>query len=336
MEDLITIIIPIYQVEKYLRKCLDSVLNQTYKNLEIILIDDGSKDNSSQICEEYKKKDTRIKVIHKNNEGTAEARNDGLKIATGKYIGFVDSDDYIKSDMYQILHENMIKTNADISICNMIQVKENSNIDSIENITNKQNLIQYNKEEALKLLIENEIIKSYPWDKLFKKEILEGIQFPKGKKMEDLAIMYKILEKATNIVYTDKIEYYYLQRSNSTLGNINLKLTEDLWYFITERYQYMMQHYPELKETLDLDRVKYILIYHKNFCIINEKQKYNQKRLVKEYDFFKENFKKYKNSIYYNITLMQKLEYNLLYISRKAFWNYYKLKRIGKKVIKRN
>lgn len=331
MEELITIIIPIYQVENYLKKCLDSVINQTYKNLEIILVDDGSKDNSPQICDEYKRKDNRIKVIHKENGGLSDARNSGMKMATGKYIGFVDSDDYIKEDMYEILYKNMINTKADISICNLLMIKEN---DKVEDIEEKQHIVEFGKKEALKLLIENKI-RSYAWNKLYKKELFDNIEFPKGKKMEDMAVMHKIFEKAEKVVYTDKIEYYYLQRSDSILGNIDLKLTNDLRYFVTERYKYVLERYPELKEVLNIDRTKYILIYHKNLCLINDKKVYNDKNLKEEYIFFKENFKKYKSDICFNLGMMAKFEYNLLYSSRKLFSYYYGVKRIAKKLIKR-
>lgn len=331
MQDLITVIVPIYQVEKYLKKCLDSILNQTYKNLEIILVDDGSKDNSPQICEEYKTKDSRIKVIHKENGGLSDARNAGLKIATGKYIGFVDSDDYIKSDMYQILYENIIKAKADISICDVLMVKENANIsDSLEDNCLVKELNFY---EALKLLVENKI-KSYAWNKLYKKEIFENIQFPKGRKMEDLAIMYKVFEKASKVVFTSKKEYYYLQRNDSILGNIDLKLTKDLWYFVTERYNYIIKKYPKLEESLDINRLNYILIYHKNICLLNEKREFNEEWLLKEYNFLKENHKRYKNSIYNEMKHSMKLEYKLLHNNRTLFWNYYQLKRKIKNIVK--
>lgn len=332
MEELITIIIPIYQVEKYLRKCIDSVLSQTYKNLEIILVDDGSTDSSPEICEYYQKKDSRIKVIHKENGGLSDARNAGMKIATGKYIGFIDSDDYIKSDMYQVLYENIVKTNADISICDFLAIKESdANYNREER---KQDINEYNTIEALRLLIENKI-RSYAWNKLYKRELLEGIQFPKGKKMEDLAVMYKIFEKAEKVVYTNKTEYYYLQRSSSILGNIDMQLTNDLYEFVTERYQYIIRKYPELRESLNIDRIRYILIYHKNIALLSNKKAYKENKLITEYLFFKEVFKKYKNVICFNIGIMSKLEYKLLYFSRGLFFRYYQVKKILKKAIKK-
>ena len=123
--DLISIIVPVYKVEKYIDECIKSIINQTYTNLEIILIDDGSPDNCGKICDEYAKNDKRIKVIHQKNMGQSVARNVGLEYAKGDYIGFVDSDDYIKNNMFEVLHNNLVSYNADISICNIIKVKNN-------------------------------------------------------------------------------------------------------------------------------------------------------------------------------------------------------------------
>ena len=129
----VTVVVPVYNAEKYLTECLESIQRQTYSNIEIILVDDGSKDSSPALCDAFQKKDNRIKVVHKMNEGAGKSRNKGIEMATGDYILFVDSDDYIKSDMYQILYENIIKAKADISICDVLMVKENANIsDSLE------------------------------------------------------------------------------------------------------------------------------------------------------------------------------------------------------------
>ena len=128
MENLISVIVPVYNIEAYLRKCIDSILAQTYTNLEIILVDDGSTDNSGEICNEYAAKDARIRVIHKGNGGLSSARNTGIDIATGKYIGFVDSDDYLAPDMYEKLLGAIVNNHADISVCNVHHVDENEEL----------------------------------------------------------------------------------------------------------------------------------------------------------------------------------------------------------------
>ena len=145
--NLISIIIPVYNVEKYLAKCLDSVLNQTYKNLEIILVDDGSKDNSGAICDEYAKRDNRIIVVHQKNSGVSKARNLGMSMATGDYIGFIDSDDTIEANMYEVLLKNAIESGAEISYCGLKQIQLDGKIDYSNNTLEKRVV---KKEEAIK------------------------------------------------------------------------------------------------------------------------------------------------------------------------------------------
>ena len=153
MKDLITVVIPIYKVEQYLDKCIQSIINQTYKNLQIILVNDGSPDNCGKICDEYALKDNRIEVIHKINGGLSDARNVGIGRAKGKYIGFVDSDDYIEKDMYENMYNLLEERNADVCICNFYNVIENNNI-----IKNPNNGIQeYNKIDMYSTYISNKI-----------------------------------------------------------------------------------------------------------------------------------------------------------------------------------
>ena len=179
-KDKISVIVPVYNVEKYLSKCIDSILSQTYKNLEIILVDDGSPDSSPKICDKYKERDNRIKVIHKKNGGLASARNAGMDIATGKYIGFVDSDDMIAEDMYEVLLENMIKSNAEIAVCYKTDILENLQ-------TGKGIVEELNKTQALKKMVLGIEFGSHACDKLFKREILvSDIRFPEGKTYEEL------------------------------------------------------------------------------------------------------------------------------------------------------
>ena len=203
--DLISIIIPVYKVEKYLEKCIESVLKQTYTNLQIILVDDGSPDNCGKICDEYDKKDSRIEVIHKANGGLSDARNVGISKAKGRYIGFVDSDDYIKEDMYEILLNLIKKYDADVSICNLYDV-----IDGNECIRNKENGIrEYSRLDILKEVLLDKNIQSYAWNKLYEKELFDEIKYPIGKKYEDIGTTlpklvgkYKATLSVTNQNYT--------------------------------------------------------------------------------------------------------------------------------------
>ena len=171
-KDLISVIVPVYKVEKYLEKCIESVLKQTYTNLQIILVDDGSPDNCGKICDEYAKKDSRIEVIHKINGGLSDARNVGINRANGRYIGFVDSDDYIKEDMYEKLINLIKEYDADISICNLYDV-----IDGKEYVRNKDNGIhEYSRIDILKEILLDKNIQSYAWNKLYKKELFDEIK----------------------------------------------------------------------------------------------------------------------------------------------------------------
>lgn len=332
MKELISVIIPVYNVENYLKRCIDSIITQTYKNIEIIIVNDGSTDGCQQICEEYQRNDTRIKLINKENGGLSDARNKGLKYATGKYIGFVDSDDFIENDMYETLYTNLVKTDADISICNYLKIKESSEKINKSSINAKTK--EYTKEKALELLIEDKI-ESYAWNKLYKKELFEDIQFPKNKKMEDLAIMYKIFDKTDKIVYTEEIEYYYIQREDSILGNIDLQLIEDLRAFVQERFDYILNNYSSLRVLLVKNRLRYVLIYHRNLCEIKEYKLYKKNEYLMEYQFFKDNFKTYQKEIFHEgISSSLKLEYNLLYYNRTLFKYYYEIKKALKKWIK--
>ncbi|MCI9177744.1 MAG: glycosyltransferase family 2 protein [Clostridia bacterium] len=324
MNEKISIIVPVYNVEKYVRKCLESLIHQTYQNIEIIIVNANSTDRSKEICEEFAKKDSRIIIVNQENKGISVVRNTGLELASGKYIGFVDSDDYIKKDMFEILYHNMQKTEADISVCSFVKVKEDEQF--IEKQQEKADILQYNKEQALEQLV-SEKIGSYVWNKLYKRELFFNIQFPVGRKMEDLAVMYLIFEKANKIVLTHKIEYYYLQRTSSILGNINLGLVLDVREFTNERYSYISNKYPQLKQVCIKNRIENIYIYHRNLCQIREHTVYNSKEFLEEYHFYKENYKKLKKEILKDKkSMILKMEYRILYVNRKLFKSYYDIK----------
>lgn len=221
MNQKISVIVPIYKVENYLYRCVDSIINQTYTNLEIILVDDGSPDNCPRICDEYAKKDSRIKVIHKKNGGLSDARNAGLDIATGEYIGFVDSDDYISLHFYQRLMNIMEASDSDIVECRIKKFKEIEKIDDIEN--NKLDFITFNTNEAMEDLILNNILSVTVWNKLYKREVIEKLRFKVGKTNEDDFYTYLAFDNANKISKLDEDLYYYLQREDSIMGK-NYKL----------------------------------------------------------------------------------------------------------------
>ncbi|MBX9185755.1 MULTISPECIES: glycosyltransferase [Clostridium] len=213
----ISIIVPIYKVEKYLERCINSILNQNFSNFELILVDDGSPDDCGKICDEYKRIDNRIKVIHKKNEGLSAARNSGIEVAIGDYIAFVDADDFINRDMYRVLYENAIKSQADISICNFEYIYEQSQVNE-NSIVLVKPIESYDKNESLKKLYSNEKIQFIvAWNKIYKRELFLDIRYDYGKCHEDEFIIHKLLFKANRVVYTSTKLYYYLQRNESIM-----------------------------------------------------------------------------------------------------------------------
>ena len=215
MQTLISIIIPVYNVEPYLRQCLDSIVNQTYSNLEIILIDDGSSDGSPQICDEYASKDNRIVVIHKENRGQSEARNRGLDICKGEFISFIDSDDWVERDYIEILYNELTLHNSDISIINHNHFSLDGTYNSIKAFKNET----ISNIDALKLLITKEPIQHLLMcGKLYKKELFNEIRFPVGQIFEEHLICYKVYYNSKKITSCNKILYHYLKRNDSTMG----------------------------------------------------------------------------------------------------------------------
>lgn len=215
--ELISIIVPIYNVEKYLNRCVESIIRQSYTNLEIILIDDGSTDNCYEICIQYKKKDKRIKVIHQQNEGLSSARNTGVANAKGDYISFVDSDDWIHPDFIRNLYYTMKKNNSQIVECLAIPIStyfiddNNIEFDCLENQ-------EFNGEECFNEFIKGKFFKQTVWNKLYKKEVLEDLLFEVGKIHEDEYWTYQVFDKAKKVSYVNYIGYYYFQRNDSIMG----------------------------------------------------------------------------------------------------------------------
>lgn len=242
MNDLISIIVPVYNVEKYIEKCVNSIINQTYKNIEIILVDDGSKDRSGEICDELKLKDNRIKIIHKQNGGLSDARNAGMKIANGNYIGFVDSDDYIKEDMFETLYELCKKYNSDISIVSYYEIYH----DKVIGVRDSKKLYELNKIDAMKEILIDRAIQSYAWNKLFKRELFEQIEFPTNKNFEDIATTLLLFERADKVVLLEDPKYYYVRRDDSIVGNRNYKTYKDYLDVIYDKYLYLDGKYKEL------------------------------------------------------------------------------------------
>ena len=215
MKDLISVIVPVYKVEPYLDKCISSIVNQTYKNLEIILVDDGSPDNCPAMCDVWAKKDSRIRVIHKTNGGLSDARNAGMAVATGELMAFVDSDDWIAPDMYEHLYRRLAEDNSDIAACGVQMVWENKTPSRM--LTRDGNCV-LNQEEAMRAIIEESWLKQPVWYKLYKTALVRDILFPKGKCHEDVFWSYQAVGSAKKVSVSDHVGYYYLQRGGSIMG----------------------------------------------------------------------------------------------------------------------
>lgn len=318
-KDLISVIVPIYNVEKYLSKCIKSIINQTYKNLEIILIDDGSLDNSFKICNYFKNKDLRIKVIHKKNEGVASARNDGLKNATGKYITFVDPDDYVTNDYIKYLYELLIKTNADIACCNFEYQYTEKDIKLIEV---KEKIKEFNSKEALKNLLYQKEIDTSCWGKIYKKEVFERIQFPVGKIYEDFATIYKTIIKSKKIVYSNQKKYIYMQRNTSIIGSEFNSKNFDIIELAIVLEQDLLNYDKTLKLAIDSR------ILNMDFYIIRI---INKKLYREQYESIKKDIKKRRKNLLKdkNLKLKTKIAIYISFINIDLIkYLYYFLKKI--------
>ena len=240
MNELVTIIVPIYNVEIFLKRCVDSILNQTYKNLEIILVNDGSPDLCGNICDKYVKLDNRVTVIHKENGGLSDARNAGIERAKGEFIAFIDSDDWIHETYIEILYKQLRETNSDISVCNFFMTStENFQVDNSKNET-----YMYSNIEALEQLYgELDVQLITAWGKLFRRELFDGISFPVGRIHEDEFTTYKLIYKANKIVLTTAQLLYYWQREDSIMGDrYNLKNKLDQIDALKEQFNFFEQH----------------------------------------------------------------------------------------------
>lgn len=234
----LSVIVPVYKVEPYIHKCVDSILNQTYTNLEVILVDDGSPDDCGKICEEYASKDKRVKVIHKKNGGQADARNFGIEAANGEIIGFVDSDDYIEANMYQEMIDYMWLNNLDIVCADTNQVKG----DKKKFKPRYQKNYIWNKKEALCEIL-NGNLDNAAWNKIYKREVIANIRFPKGRVYEDVATIYKFIYNADKVGYLSKPYYYYVKRKGSTIStSFNSKSRYDCFVGYIERLDFAEKH----------------------------------------------------------------------------------------------
>ena len=241
----ISVIVPVYKVELYLRKCLDSIVGQTYKNLEIILVNDGSPDNCGAVCDEYAAEDCRITVIHKENGGVSSARNAGFKKATGEWIGWVDGDDWIELDMYEYLLKKAEEYGADIAVCSRKVVYPDREI-----LWGWNEDLVLDRKGALALLLENSLLQNYLCDKLWRRKLFQGVIFPENKNFEDIAVMHRLFERAERTVCLPQVKYNYLQRSESIVHDNSLGNRLNHYAAAEKRYEELREGWPELEDLL--------------------------------------------------------------------------------------
>ncbi len=269
--ELISIIVPVYNVEQYLEKCVDSIINQKYKNLEIILVDDGATDSSGKLCDELAKIDNRIKVYHKENGGLSDARNYGVERATGDYIGFVDSDDYIDSEMYEELYEAIKKENVDVVECNLKIIYP----DRVELFTEQKYYNVYTKQEYLEEYLKIEKIFGSACVRLIKSDIAKKLKFPVGKLYEDTYYAYDLIEKVDRYVIMNNPYYNYLMRENSITNTKFNPRIFDLIEIVEKFRKTTYENYPGLKEAADC-RKMYAYFSVLNSILLEENYRDNE------------------------------------------------------------
>lgn len=297
MTDKISIIIPVFNVEDFLTKCVESVKNQTYKNLEIILINDGSTDNSGSLCDALKLSDSRISVIHKQNGGLSDARNAGLEAATGDFIAFLDSDDWVDPDMYEVLHDLLVQHNADISICRFKNIYNHM----IEDGSTGE-IAVYDNIGAIKAIarIENNFYPTHNvWNKLYRSELVKNFRFIKGMLVEDLYFTPKVIYASKKCVYIDKAMHNYLRERPDSIMNapINLKRIRDELNGFNEFASFLEElGLPEYSLSIQETYLRKLMEFH--FQVKNSKTENKDKILkILENDFINSSYRASKSSM---------------------------------------
>lgn len=244
MCELVSVIVPIYKVERYLERCIQSISRQTYENLEIILVDDGSPDKCAEICDAWVCRDARIRVIHKENGGLSSARNAALDIAKGEFVCFVDGDDYIDEKLCEKTIYYAKQQDADIVIFNAVMITEDG---MVQGVTDELEQGIFSSREIMFNLMEGKI-NHYVWNKLYRKRLLEDVRFPEGRLWEDMAITHKLVSSAKNVYCFPEGLYYYVQRPNSIARTLNEKALRDIFLARADCYYGIKDKYPEAEK----------------------------------------------------------------------------------------
>ncbi|MCU9612326.1 glycosyltransferase [Caldibacillus lycopersici] len=269
-QPLISVIVPIYKVENYLNRCLESIVNQTYNNLEIILVDDGSPDRCPEICNQWAERDSRIIVIHQPNGGLSKARNSGLRIAKGDYIGFVDSDDWILPDMYEFLLNLILVHNADISHCSFYH----SNGKNLHKGHGTGKKFNGNNFESIKECLKLEKFILSVWNKLYKRDVLNGVFFEDGRYYEDTLFNFWSFKNANKTVYDGEPKYFYFTRDDSIVKSPFSKKELDVIYSTEKLCKLTSKYYPDLLEYAEKKNIIECLVLINNILSSQDSIKY--------------------------------------------------------------
>lgn len=284
-QGLISVIVPVYNVREYLNRCMESLVYQTYTNIEILVVDDGSDDGSSAICDQWQRVDRRISVFHKKNGGMSSARNLGLKYAKGEFITFVDSDDYVDFDTYEVMMAQM-KDNIDIVSCGTVLEyprRSNQHKRALFLPESKKKCVRYTKESAIHELL---LAKSFSFsvcDKIFRRHFFESVRFPIGRTSEDLPVVFQIFLRSTSIMHIGRVKYHYVYRENSICRRSFFFRRVDCCLFTGEICKEVVTHYPQYVWQAELLYMRNLIsiIYKIQEC--DERKKYIrlEKRLRK-------------------------------------------------------
>ncbi len=308
---LISVIAPVYNVENYIDKCVTSIVNQTYNNLEIILVDDGSTDSSGNKCDEWMRKDSRVVVVHKKNGGLSSARNLGIDVAKGEYLVFVDSDDVIHKEMISVLKKAVDFNKSDMAYCDLKIVNEDESIKE-GNVAKDITYLNYSTSEFIKdWYDENEVIHTVAWNKIYKKDLFSKIRYPEGKLHEDEFTTYKVALLAKRITYVNEQLYFYMQRGNSITGKLNVKRLDVLEAF-KERIDIAKEVDQDFYNNSNVAYLDLIINYYFKF---KENDNYNVAKKLKN-KFFEE-YKRIRSIIH--LTNKKKIRYTLFIINKKIY-----------------
>lgn len=310
-EEKISIIVPVYNVEAYLERCVESILKQTYTNLEILLVNDGSTDKSGELCDKLALRDHRIRVIHKENGGLSDARNRGIDEASSNLIGFIDSDDYIDEDMYETLYCQMVASKADLSMCGHYDVYHQIPEKQVAEIKTWELM----PEEAIKMVMEAKILSVTAVNKLYKKALFEQLRFRIGKIAEDAFIMVDLIHQCSKIVATNEKKYYYVHRENSiTTQKFSLKFLNVIEAY-EQNAKIISENYPDLYDVAIM-RLNWAYFYVLDRLLVDNdfKDKVLEDRLISY-------LKKNKKSILMDsrFTRARKMSFLALCLSRKLY-----------------